>query len=437
MTLNGVLTSLVSFADPDGASPNSKMAWGSDGNLYGTTAYGGSNNAGTVFRLTTNGVLTSLVSFTVSFDSAFNYNYNGAGLVLAGDGNLYGITSGGGSIGRGSFFQVTTNGLLTTLVSSTYTNGAPTGLVLGRDGIVYGTTAGWFGCCDSDFGSVFQMTTNGVLTTLVSFTGPNGAYPAAGLVWGRDGNYYGTTRYGGSNGYGTVFQVTTNGMLTTLVSFTKTDTGPNGFPLNELLLGSDGNFYGTTKEGGSNGYGTVFTMNTNGVLRTLVSFTGDNGAIPQAKLLLGGDGNFCGTTSGGGNSGNGTVFRVTSNGVLTSLVSFTGDNGANPQAGLVLGTDGYFYGTTLEGGPGGGGTIFRLVVSAFTRVARQPSGSVLLIGTGPANGSYRLWTSTHLSLPFASWTLLTSASFDSNGNFSYTDAGAITNPSRFYQLSVP
>ena len=133
----------------------------------------------------------------------------------------------------------------------------------------------------------------------------------------------------------------------------------------------------------------------------------------------------------------GTVFRVTTDGVLTTLASFTGANGAHPQAGLVLGNDGNFYGTTSEGGPGGGGTIFRLVISAFTSVARQPGGSVLLTGTGPANGSYRLWASTDLSLPFASWTLLTSASFDSNGNFSYTDAGAATNPSRFYQLSVP
>jgi uncharacterized repeat protein (TIGR03803 family) len=127
---------------------------------------------------------------------------------------------------------------------------------------------------------------------------------------------------------------------------------------------------------------------------------------------------------------------VTTNGLLTTLVSFDGNNGAGPNE-LVLGRDGYFYGTTANGGPGGGGTIFRLILSAFTSVARQPGGSVLLNGTGPANGGYRLWASADLSLPFVSWTLLTSASFDSNGDFFYTDAGAATNPSRFYQLSVP
>jgi uncharacterized repeat protein (TIGR03803 family) len=239
-----------------------------------------------------------------------------------------------------------------------------------------------------------------------------------------------------------VFKVTTNGVLTLLVSFNGTN-GDN--PQAGLVLGNDGNFYGTTANGGSggcidyngSGCGTVFRLTANGVLTTLVSFNGTNGAHPQARLLLSTDGNFYGTTYGGGSSDNGTVFRVTTNGVLTSLVSFTGDNGANPRAGLVLGNDGYFYGTTAIGGPGGGGTIFRLVISSFTSVARQPGGSLLLTGTGPANQAFRLWASTDMSSPLASWTVLTSASFDSNGNFSYADAGAATNPSRFYQLSVP
>ncbi|MCI0540203.1 MAG: hypothetical protein L0Z50_33780 [Verrucomicrobiales bacterium] len=129
---------------------------------------------------------------------------------------------------------------------------------------------------------------------------------------------------------------------------------------------------------------------------------------------------------------------MTANGVLTTLVKFSGANGVSPQAGLVVGRDGNLYGTTSDRfSTGGPGTIFRLVISAFTSVARQPDGSMLLTGTGPVNGGYHLWTSTDLSLPFASWTLLTSASFDSSGNFSYTDASAGTDTSRFYQLSVP
>lgn len=173
------------------------------------------------------------------------------------------------------------------------------------------------------------------------------------------------------------------------------------------------------------------------MLTTLVSFNGANGAGPEAVLVLGNDGNFYGTTAYGGSSDFGTVFKMTTGGGLTSLISFNNTNGRTPRAGLVLGRDGHFYGTTSDGGPGEGGTIFRLVISAFTSVARQPDGSVLPTGTGPANEGYRLWASTDLSLPFASWTLLPSASFDSNGNFSYTDSSAATNPSRFHQISVP
>jgi len=153
------------------------------------------------------------------------------------------------------------------------------------------------------------VTTTGVLTTLVSFNGTNGAEPYyAGLTLGPDGNFYGTTYAGGitnstfANGLGTVFKVTTNGVLTTLVSF----NGTNGmYPFAGLTLGNDSNFYGTTV-----GVGTVFRMTTNGALTTLVFFNGTNGASPYAGLALGNDGNFYGTTENGGSSGMGTVFRL-------------------------------------------------------------------------------------------------------------------------------
>jgi uncharacterized repeat protein (TIGR03803 family) len=400
VTTQGALTTLVSFGSsyygggnaptavthPNGASPYAGLAVGTDGHFYGTTVVGGSSSSGTVFRITTNGVFTSLISFN---------GYNGA---------------------------------------------APSAeLLLGRDGQFYGTTE--WGGSDGNVGTVFKVTTNGVLTTLVSFDGANGANPVAGLVSGSDGHFYGTTSDGGSRGNGTVFKITTNGVLTTLVSFAGTD-GAN--PKAALLFGEDGSLYGTTYRGGSSyassadgGFGTVFKMTTNGVLTTLISFTGTNGANPKSGLVLGRDGNFYGTSSQDRSSNYGTVFRVTTNGVLTSLVTFTGDNGASPEAGLLLANDGYFYGTTSRGGPGGGGTIFRLALPAFTSVTKQPDGSMLLTGTGPANGSYRLSASADLSLPFASGTLLTSASFDSNGNFSYTDVGATAHASRFYELSVP
>src|SRR5207244_11847201 len=192
---------------------------------------------------------------------------------------------------------------------------------------LYGTTYGIGNTLQSPIGTVFKVTTNGVLTTLVSFSNTNGANPSAVLVLGSDGNFYGTTSWGGSSNRGTVFQVTTAGALTTLVSFTGTD----GNHPDNLVIGSDGNFYGTTAEGCVSNGGTVFRMTNNGVLTTLAT----NGMGPNA-LTLGSDRNLydMGKTVG---SGIGTVFKVTTSGVFSTLVSFSNTNGANPAAGLVLG----------------------------------------------------------------------------------------------------
>jgi uncharacterized repeat protein (TIGR03803 family) len=229
--------------------------------------------------------------------------------------------------------------------------------------------------------------------TLVSFNYYNGAGPQASLTLGTDGNFYGTTYEGGSSGVGTVFKMTTNGNLTTLVNFNST----NGeYPEAGLTLGTDGNFYGTTYQGGSGGYGTVFKMTTNGSLTTLVNFNNSNGVNPKAGLTLGTDGNFYGTTDGGG-SGYGTVFKMTTNGSLTTLVNFGGANGAYPESSLTLGTDGNFYGTTY-GGSSGVGTVFKMTTNGSLTT---------LVNFGGAKGTY----------PKAGLTLGT------DGNFYGTTAG--------------
>jgi len=235
------------------------------------------------------------------------------------------------------------------------------GLVQGSDGNFYGTTSE--GGTNGD-GTVFKISTNGALTTLYSFSGNDGGWPSAGLAQGRDGSFYGTTYEGGTNGDGTVFKITTNGALTTLYSFTNGIDGAN--PDAGLAQGRDGYFYGTTSSGGTNGDGTVFKITTNGALTTLYAFgTVTNaaggpldGAYPEAGLVQGSDDYFYGTTEYGGTNGDGTAFKISTNGVLTSLYAFgtVGDgrggalDGANPQAGLVQGSDGYFYGTTSRGG---------------------------------------------------------------------------------------
>ena len=363
------LQTVCSFNTTNGAYPYAGLTLGNDGNFYGTTSGCGLTNfsypsgMGTVFKVTTSGTLTTLVSFATTNGSAPS-----AFLTLGNDGCFYGTTSGGGSSSdEGTVFQVTTNGTLTTLVSFNRANGEGpfAGLTLGNDGSFYGTTSSGGSYGD---GTVFKVTTDGTLTTLVAFNFTNGATPRAALTLGNDGNFYGTTYGGGSSGEGTVFQVTTNGTLTTLVSFYRA----NGMlPQAALTLGGDGNFYGTTTYGGNSQSGTVFQVTTNGTLTTLVDFKGNNGANPQAALTLGSDGNFYGTTSSGGSGSSGTVFQVTTNGTLTTLVSFNRANGSGPYAGLTLGSDGIFYGTTYEGGNGNYGTVFRLSIPPVITVQPQ------------------------------------------------------------------
>jgi len=303
---NGVLTSLYSFTGGnDGASPEAGLVQSSDGYFYGTTYHGGATNFGTVYKISTNGALTSFYPFDYT-NGAFPLGE----LIQGSDGNLYGSTSAGGTSGGGTLLRINTNGTPTTLYSFTGGNDGASpyaGLVQGKDGNFYGTT---FEGGTNNAGTMFRISTNGALTSLYSFTrGNDGAWPQAGLVQGSDGSFYGTASVGGTNSYGTVFRISTNGVLTSLYSFTGGNDGAN--PETGLVQAKDGNFYGTTRHGGTNGAGTVFKVSSNGALSSLYSFTGGNdGASPQAGLVQGSDGNLYGTTFQGGSGGNGTVFRL-------------------------------------------------------------------------------------------------------------------------------
>ncbi len=407
-------TTLYSFSaessgtNSDGARPYAGLVQGSDGSFYGTTP-GGGNGSGTVFQITASGSLTTLYSFSAessrtNSDGAAPY----AGLVQGSDGNLYGTTESGGVNGTGTVFQITTSGSLTTLYSfsalssGTNPDGAfpYAGLVQGSDGNFYGTAndGGSNGA-----GTVFQITSSGSLTTLYSFTGGNdGEAPYAGLVQGSDGNLYGTTGVGGSGGYGTVFQITISGSLTTLYSFTGSDGG-GVQPFAGLVQGSDGNFYGTTSGGGGGGgEGTIFKITTSGSLTTLYSFNvfnnddgGFGGTGGFARLIQGSDGNFYGTTHINGSNGSGTIFKITTSGSLTTLYSFsalssgTNTDGANSEAGLIQGSDGNFYGTTLLGGSYSEGTVFEITLkpaAATLSSTNVTATAATLTGTANPNG---------------------------------------------------
>ena len=376
ITPEGTLTTLYSFCAQtdcdDGNSPWAGLVQAADGNLYGTaTAFGGfdecfPSTCGTVFKITPGGTLTTLHRFDGT-DGEFPQ-----GLVLASDGNLYGTTWGGGANisgiecyndGCGTVFKITPGGTLTTLYSfcaqtnctDGYTPNGP--LVQGSDGNIYGTTSeGGANCVSSGgCGTIFKITPQGALTTLYSFCSlsgcADGSGPSAPLIQGTDGNFYGTTDFGGaganctsSSGCGTVFEITPEGVLTTLYSFCSQSGCADGSGPSDLLLATNGNFYGTTGEGG-------------------------------VYATLGG--------------GSGTIFKITPGGTLTTLHSFDGTDGGEPN-GLVQATNGILYGTTYEGGSSNTveccGTVFSLAVGLGPFVETVPTAgaagtAVIILGT--------------------------------------------------------
>ena len=364
---DAVLSTLHNFYNLDGAEPYDGLIQATDGNFYGTTSVGGPcypYQSGTVFKVTPSGALTTLHSFDGK-DGAYPIG----GLIQATDGNFYGTTNSGEGF-PGTVFKITASGALTTLHSFDGNDGAypVAGLIQATDGNFYGTT---LEDGPNGGGTVFKITPSGTLTTLYSFGGSDGSGPWAGLIQATDGNFYGTTTGGGTNNSGTVFKITPSGTLRTLYSFCpQTNCADGANPSGVLIQATDGNFYGTTTYGGATtdcygygGCGTIFRITPSGTLTTLHSFDGADGTFPKAGLLQATDGNFYGTTPAGGASfnGSGTVFKITPSGTLTIVHSFHGSDGASPVGGLIQASDGRFYGTTEVGGASGDGTIFRLV----------------------------------------------------------------------------
>jgi uncharacterized repeat protein (TIGR03803 family) len=429
------LTVLYSFAGKtDGGTPLSSLVRDQYGNLYGTTQAGGSSGNGTVFKLNGKGVEKVLHEFGGGSDGSSPE----AGLVRDSQGNLYGTTAGGGTGGTGTVFKISNAGQYSVLYSFAGGNdgAVPQAPLFYLSGELYGTTAQGGA---KQLGTAFQVNaTTGGETWSYSFAGdPDGANPHAGLIAGTSGNLYGTTSSGGASNAGTVFQITTGGVETPLYSFAGGSDGAD--PEAGLIFDSNNNLYGTTNLGGSAGDGTVFVLDTSDKESVLYSFAGGNdGENPKAGLVINTKGTLYGTTSAGGKLGFGVVFKLTSANKETVLYTFKGKaDGANPVATLIQDSAGNLYGTASQGGSLQHGTVFKLsprvtkVLFGFSNPAKgiYPYGRVVqdlagnTYGTTAEGGTFGYGTVFKVD-PSNKETVLHSFSY-SNGDGAYPYGGVV------------
>jgi uncharacterized repeat protein (TIGR03803 family) len=396
-------TTLHSFDGTDGNKSFAGLIQATNGNLYGTTYYGGARNSGEVFEITPGGTLTTLYSLC-SKSGCTDGEYTYAVPVQGTNGNFYGTTYLGGSNDLGTVFKITPSGTLTTLHTFGGTDGSQplAGLVQGTDGNFYGTT--YYGGSQGD-GEIFKITPSGTLNTLHSFCSQtackDGRNPFAGLVQAVDGNLYGTTYIGGAHGYGTVFKITPSGTFKTLHSFCSQSGCLDGeFPQTGLVQATNGNLYGTTIVGGNYGSGTIFKITPSGTLTTLYNVCSQSGCPDgnylHAGLIQATDGNLYGVMEIGGANNGGTIFRMTLSGTLTTLYNVCSQpacaDGQYPAAGLVQDTNGNLYGTTADGGTNGDGTVFSLSVGLGPFVETLPTAAkagaaVNILGTNPTEAT--------------------------------------------------
>ena len=342
-------------------SPQSTLIQAADGYLYGTSRLGGANGYGNIFRLSTAGTLANLYSFTGNADGG-----QPSALVQMPDGSFYGVT------GRypGTIFHLTVSaaGAATLNTVYTFSNDDPAGyvpnssLVLATDGNLYGVNDDG----GDGYGTLYRVDpATGLASPVHVFSGTDGDRPIGALVQNTDGLLYGTSQVT-TGDYGTLYSVSTSGTFTLLDTFSFANLGEA--PQGSLVVGPDGSFYGLAGDGGT-GDGTIFkfVLNAATPLTTLYTFSGGaNGGLPSSGLFLASDGQLYGTTVGDSTDGKGgNVFAITTGGTFTNVFDFDGTNGDSPAAGVLQAGNGSFYGSTAFGGTNAadGGVLYRVTKS--------------------------------------------------------------------------
>lgn len=382
---SGTITELFGFPCgsasqpcPDGQMPDALLQ-ATDANFYGTAAANISNNrvsqGGTIFKITPTGQSTLLFSITPDGNGNYPNGDVPGHLVEGSDGFLYGVNAFGGPFaqGFGTLFKISKTGtgfqvlhFFCTVGNGTCADGAyPDGLILGSDGNLYGTTQGGgtfqgSACATSGCGTVFRITPSGTLTTLHVFSGTSDGSVPLSVTQATDGNFYGTTFFGGTpNNNGVVFRVTPGGTFTVLHSFTSPIHSVTG-----LTQVSNGLLYGVSGATGSTSI-TVYSISLSGTFQQVSQLTEASGRYVIGRFLQASDGNLWTTSSVGDTSGFGTIFAITPNGAPVNTISFSGTNGATPTQGVIQGKDGKLYGTTsARGTDSQGHTAFGVIFSA-------------------------------------------------------------------------
>jgi uncharacterized repeat protein (TIGR03803 family) len=409
-------TDLHDFSSNGG--PNSPffsvIAQGRDGAMYTTSNQGFTGRQGDVFKITPQGKVTELHEFNGPDGEAPI-----GGLTLATDGKFYGTTAFGGAFGFGTIFSITAGGTLKMLYSfqdkkdGSLPNAVP---IQGKDGNFYGTSSSCTGfvgnnsCATENankFGAVYKITAKGKFTVLHTFIGKDGGNPIAPLLQASDGNFYGTTLDGGLHNLGVIFRISPSGEFKVLFNF---DSKFGAGPIAPLIQGNDGNLYGVTS--GADG-GTVYKLGCNGV-EILHNFVGgDNGTNPVGGLVQATDGKFYGTNDIGPlDFVGGVIFRISPAGKFATLHKFDFTSGGSAQTTILQHTSGLLYGETCCGGSFGVGVFYRLDAGLRPSVSFLPAAghfraTIDILGQGFTGATRVSFNGKHAEFKVVSDTFLT------------------------------